>query len=573
MKRRSFLLAPFAAAILLTTLLFVSPSAARAAEEPGKEKKEQWVPLFNGKNLDGWIPKIKGFPAGENFANTFRVEDGLLKVVYDNEKYGPRFRGRFGHLFYHRKFSHYRLRVEYRFVGQQAPGGPDWAVRNSGVMIHGESPDTMEKDQDFPASIEVQLLGGNGKDERPTANLCTPGTNVVMNGELITRHCTNSTSKTYHGDQWVTVEIEVDGNKVVRHVVEGKTVLEYNQPQLDERDAHAKKLAEKQGIMLSAGTISLQSESHPVEFRKVEILNLAEPKLETHTYKKVGDLAIKADVYSYQDATPRPVLVWLHGGALIMGHRESVDQRLKEICAENGYIVVSLDYRLAPETQLPEIIGDVEDAFRWIREKGPVLFHADPDRIAVAGGSAGGYLTLTTGFRVEPRPVALVSFWGYGDLVGPWYREPSPHARHHKSKLSREEAYQQVSGPPISDARERKGDGGGFYQFCRQQGLWPKAVSGWDAKGEPEKFFPFMAVKNVTADYPPTLLIHGEKDTDVPYEQSVMMAAELEKHGIEHRLISVPEGEHGLPGIDLGVIDGIYRDVASFLKKHLATRN
>ena len=133
-----------------------------------------------------------------------------------------------------------------------------------------------------------------------------------------------------------------------------------------------------------------------------------------------------------------------------------------------------------PETQLPEIIADLEDAFRWVREKGPELFHADPDRVAAIGGSAGGYLTLTAGFRAKPRPVALVSLWGYGDLVGPWYSEPSPHPRHHTTKLSREEAYKQVSGPPISDSRNRKGDGGAFYQFCRQQGLWPKAVSGWD---------------------------------------------------------------------------------------------
>jgi acetyl esterase/lipase len=552
--------------LILITLLLVSAPTARADDKP---RHENWVPLFNGKNLEGWTPKIKGYPRGENFADTFRVEDGVLKVVYDKDKYGSRFRGRFGHLFYRRKFSHYRLRVEYRFVGEQAPGGPDWAYRNSGVMIHGESPETMEKNQDFPASIEVQLLGGNGKDERPTANVCTPGTNIVMNGELITRHCTNSSSKTYSGDQWVAVEIEVDGDRLIRHIIDGKTVLEYNQPQLDERDEHANKLIEKQGKMLSAGTISLQSESHPVEFRKIEILNLAEPQLETHTYKQAGNVAIKADVYRYQDAAPRPVVVWIHGGALIMGHRESVDQRLKELCTDNGWIVVSIDYRLAPETQLPEIIRDVEDAFRWIGEKGPGLFHADPKRIAVAGGSAGGYLTLTSGFRAERRPVALVSFWGYGDLVGPWYSEPSPHPRHHQSKLSREEAFKQVSGPPISDARDRKGDGGGFYQFCRQQGMWPKAVSGWDPKTEPEKFFPFMPVKNVTAEYPPTLLIHGEKDTDVPYEQSVMMAAELKKHGVEHRLISVPEGEHGLPGVDRGVIDGIYRDVAAFLQKHL----
>ncbi|MBS0263194.1 MAG: DUF1080 domain-containing protein [Planctomycetes bacterium] len=243
----------------------------RAADEP----QEKWVQLFNGKNLDGWTIKIKSHPLGENFADTFRVEDGLLKVRYDKTKY-KKFRGQFGHIFYKDTFSHYRLRVEYRFVGEQAEGGPGWAIRNSGVMIHGESPETMGRDQDFPASIEVQLLGGNGTEERPTANLCTPGTNIVMNGELITRHCTNSTSKTYHGEQWVTVEIEVHGNKLIRHKVDGKTVLEYSEPQLDETDAHAKELLAKQPKMLDRGTISLQSESHPVDFRKVEIQVLKE---------------------------------------------------------------------------------------------------------------------------------------------------------------------------------------------------------------------------------------------------------------------------------------------------------
>jgi hypothetical protein len=234
-----------------------------------------WIPLFNGKNLDGWTPKIKGYALGDNFGDTFRVENGVLKVSYENY---DKFDNRFGHLFFREKLSHYRLRVEYRFVGEQVAGGPGWAIRNSGVMIHGESPEQMEKDQDFPASIEVQLLGGNGKDPRTTANLCTPGTNVVMDGQLVTRHCTNSKSKTYHGDGWVTVEIEARGDKVIKHSVDGEVVLEYTAPQLDERDAHAKTLIAQNGDnkLLTGGTISLQSESHPVEFRKVELLKLPE---------------------------------------------------------------------------------------------------------------------------------------------------------------------------------------------------------------------------------------------------------------------------------------------------------
>jgi acetyl esterase/lipase len=288
----------------------------------------------------------------------------------------------------------------------------------------------------------------------------------------------------------------------------------------------------------------------------------------THTYKTVGDLEIKADVQRDETEKRQPVVVWIHGGALINGHRESVPRWLLDACREKSYTVVSIDYRLAPETQLPQIIQDIEDAFRWIGDKGPALFHADPARIAVAGGSAGGYLTLVTGYRAQPRPVALVALWGYGDLIGAWYSQPSPHPRHHTTKMSRDEAFQQVSGPPISDARQRKGDGGAFYQFCRQQGLWPKAVSGWDPQAEAEKFAPFMPVRNVTPDYPPTLLIHGTSDTDVPYEQSELMAAELKKHRVQHRLVSIPSAEHGLAGVDPSISADAYRAAVDFLRLH-----
>ncbi|MEM6468871.1 MAG: DUF1080 domain-containing protein [Planctomycetota bacterium] len=237
--------------------------------KPGK-----WVSIFNGRDLDGWTPKIRYSPLGENFGNTFRVEDGLLKVRYDADAY-PDFGNRFGHLFFDQPLSSYRLRVTYRFVGDQAKGGAGWALRNSGLMLHGESPETMAVDQDFPASIEVQLLGGNGTKDRTTANLCTPGTNVVMDGKLFRPHCTSSTSKTYHGDQWVTVEVEVRGSKVIRHILEGETVLEYSNPQLDDRDAHARVLADRRdGNLLESGTISLQSESHPCDFKSVEVMLL-----------------------------------------------------------------------------------------------------------------------------------------------------------------------------------------------------------------------------------------------------------------------------------------------------------
>jgi len=234
---------------------------------------EKWIPLFNGKDLTGWTPKFKGSELGQNYKDTFRVEDGVLKVKYD--KY-DRFAGEFGHLFYKEKFSNYRLRIEYRFVDQQTTGGAAWALRNSGVMIHSQAPETIGKDQNFPVSIEVQFLGGDGDKRRSTCNLCTPGTHVVKEGQLWTQHCTNSESETFHGDQWVTAEVEVHGNGAIRHFINGQKVLEYEKPQLDEKDADAKKLITGDNKMISEGYIALQAESHPVEFRKVELLPLKE---------------------------------------------------------------------------------------------------------------------------------------------------------------------------------------------------------------------------------------------------------------------------------------------------------
>ena len=266
--RRRLALKLIPAAALMVSIAALSASATPRAPVP-----ERWVSLFNGKDLEGWTPKIKGSAAGENYADTFRVEDGVIKVSY--AKYG-KFNGEFGHLFYKSAFSNYRLRVEYRFVGEQATGGPSWAFRNSGVMIHGQSPESMRKDQEFPVSIEVQFLGGTGKGERSTGNLCTPGTNVVIGGKLVTQHCTNSSSKTYNGDQWVSAEVEVHGAGTIKHIINGQTVLEYEQTQLDPSDSDGKALIDQRGgrKLLEAGTISLQAESHPVEFRKVEIMEL-----------------------------------------------------------------------------------------------------------------------------------------------------------------------------------------------------------------------------------------------------------------------------------------------------------
>ncbi|MEM6570246.1 MAG: DUF1080 domain-containing protein [Planctomycetota bacterium] len=248
------------------------PAADSAAPEeaPAEPSEPEWVALFDGESLDGWTPKITGHPAGENFANTFRVEDGVLRVAYDGYE---SFDGRFGHLFHEQQFSSYDLRIVYRFVGDQVPGGPGWAFRNSGVMLHGQTPESMGVDQNFPVSIEAQFLGQVADGgERSTANLCTPGTNVEMEGELVTDHCRNSTSATYRDDTWVTFEAQVRGNESIRHLVDGEVVLEYQRPQLDPRDGDAQALTEAGAEpMLAGGTISLQSESHPIEFKSVEI--------------------------------------------------------------------------------------------------------------------------------------------------------------------------------------------------------------------------------------------------------------------------------------------------------------
>lgn len=238
-----------------------------------KTDRHGWIKLFNGKDLTGWTIKIKDHPLNDNFGKTFRVENGVLKVSYDQY---DGFKEQFGHIFYKKKFSAYLLTVEYRFTGTQVNGGPAWAFRNSGMMLHGQSPESMALDQDFPISLEAQLLGGNGKDERPTNNLCTPGTNVVMNGKLFTQHCINSSSRSFHGDQWVHVSVLVLGDSIIKHIVGRDTVLVYEKPQYDGRDKWVQQAGLKDGALIKEGTISLQSESHPVEFRKVDLFDLSD---------------------------------------------------------------------------------------------------------------------------------------------------------------------------------------------------------------------------------------------------------------------------------------------------------
>jgi hypothetical protein len=254
---------------VVATLLLTSACALGQSDPNRKD----WIQAFNGKSLDGWVVKIAGYPLGENYGNTFRVENGLLKAAYDQY---PEFANKFGHIFYRTKFSHYIVAVEYRFVGEQTKGGAAWALRNNGIMVHCQAPETMGKDQDFPISVEVQLLGGGPTGERSTANMCSPGTEVFRNGEMVKSHCLNSTSQTYRGDQWVRVEAEVLGSERIRHMVDGKTVLEYTNLQIGGGNvSNFDPAVKKDGTPLAEGYIALQGESHPTEFRKVEILNLS----------------------------------------------------------------------------------------------------------------------------------------------------------------------------------------------------------------------------------------------------------------------------------------------------------
>ena len=255
----------------MRNLLFVLIALITGCKPGGNSADtENWIQLFNGKDLEDWEIKFAKHPLGENFNNTFRVEDGKLVVRYDN---WDSIRGEYGHLFYRTPYSRYKLRVEYRVVGEQVAGGPAWAYKNNGLMFHCQSPETMLLDQSFPVCVEAQLLGGDSVGERPTMNVCTPGTNIVYNGQLFTTHCLNSSSKTFRGDEWVSVELVVLGDERVYHIVEGDTVLTYTKPQIGGELPEGFPLID--GTLLESGYIALQAESHPFEFRKVELLDLS----------------------------------------------------------------------------------------------------------------------------------------------------------------------------------------------------------------------------------------------------------------------------------------------------------
>jgi acetyl esterase/lipase len=325
--------------------------------------------------------------------------------------------------------------------------------------------------------------------------------------------------------------------------------------------------------VLSAGALSLGStKSFLIAQERTGQLRSAPParggRPATYVYKRVGNLEIQADVYRPAGDALCPVLLWIHGGALIMGDRGGVDRRLRAPLLKAGYAIVSIDYRLAPETKLPQIIEDLRDAYTWLHDAGPKLFNVDTSRIAVAGGSAGGYLTLMTGFCVKPRPAALVSLWGYGDLAGDWYTKPSEFYRK-QPLVQKDEAWKGVSGPPVTTRARGDQGPGRFYLYCRQQGLWTTNVAGLDPRTQDAALTAYCPVRNVTRDYPPTLFIHGTRDTDVPFEQSVEMDKELTRAEVEHKLIAIPNAGHGIGDGDPKLVSAAFAQALAFVERHV----
>lgn len=255
---------------MIVSLLSCKEKQPKKVVETAEKTTSQWVSLFNGKDLSGWTMKINGYPLSENFGDTFRVKDSILSIRYD--AYGPEFGERFGALFYDKELTNYRLKVEYRFVGETAAGAPDWGFRDSGVQIHTQKPSSVKLEQRFPVCLEYNLHGGNGMDERPLGAICGIGTFVEIDNELSNEFCNPAkVSRTFHGDQWVTIEIDVKDGKM-KHFVNGEEILSYSNPIYDQENEFAKALIQNGNASVNSGYISLQSNSHPIDFRKIELL-------------------------------------------------------------------------------------------------------------------------------------------------------------------------------------------------------------------------------------------------------------------------------------------------------------
>ncbi|MFO1022115.1 MAG: alpha/beta hydrolase [Planctomycetales bacterium] len=311
-------------------------------------------------------------------------------------------------------------------------------------------------------------------------------------------------------------------------------------------------------LSLWVASIPLRAEDPPVRTQK------------TYVYKTVGETKIQLDFSRPHDQSVRPLVVWIHGGALIMGGREGIPRELKKLCNDQGFALASLDYRLAPEVKLPAIIEDIRDAFQWLRDNAGKELHINPDRMGVVGGSAGGYLTMMTGIILSPPPTVLMTYFGYGDVDGDWYTKPWEPYR--KGNLVSEEKARAGVGQfgVLTNTDKTTGKGrGDYYMYLRQNGLWTKEVTGFDPS-QKSKLDPYCPVRNITSKYPPILMIHGTADTDVPYVLSANMDAELTKHNCPHEFITIEKWNHGFgKEADQTLVESARNRAMEYIRVHL----
>ena len=526
-----------------------APAAKPAPAKPAPNKNAD---PFDGKTLLGWTTQD-----GKPVEQGWEVVDGVIHLKKDGK--------RAGNIVTAREFGDFDLSFEWK-IAPRGNSGIKYRVRSYNGKVLG---------------CEYQIFDDVGtKTSTKSKN---------SSGSLYDLYEPNDDKQLKPVGEYNTGRIVVKGQQI-EHWLNGKKIVSATAGDaVWKKNVAASKFNDVRNFSLHpGGKLMLTDHGSEVWYRNVTFVASPapppppEPMVVKHTYayKKVGDLEIMADV-EYEAmpdevakgeaaTTPRPVVVWIHGGALINGHRESVPSWLRDAFLPRGFAVVSIDYRLAPETKLPEIVADVEAAVQWVRTSGPKSFGADPKRIAIVGGSAGGYLTLTAGSRLDTQPQALVSLWGYGDLGAPWTFEKSKHARHAAAKFAPEDASKIATGDAVSDSRKRKTDAGAYYQFSRRTGGWAEAVSGWSPQRDAKKFEPYMPERNVTAKFPPTLLIHGDADTDVPFASSVQMAAQLKKQKVEHRLLRFDDAEHGLTGADPKKVAEAYKTAVDFIVKQLA---
>lgn len=508
------------------------------------EPKNAAADPFDGQSSAGWTTAD-----GKPVVQGWEFADGEIHLAKG--------KARGGNIFTAQEYGDFDLSFEWK-IAPKGNSGIKYRVRSYGGKVLG---------------CEYQIYDDAGAKTSPKSK--------NGSGALYDLYEPNDDKRLKPPGQYNTGRIVVQGQRV-EHWLNGKKIVSavIGDDEWKRRVAQSKFNDVRDFALEPGGRLMLTDHGSEVWYRNFRFTASPpppKPKLkpikETFVYKTVGDLPIKADVEIAENVDVgerlRPVVVWIHGGGLINGHRESVPGWIRDAFLPRGYAVVSIDYRLAPESKLPDIVEDVEDAIVWVRTVGREAFGADPKHIAVCGGSAGGCLTLLAGLRCDPRPQCLVSLWGYGDLGAAWTCEASREPRYTKAPIAPEEISQLIAGPPVADSRERKGDGAAYYQFVRRTGGWAEAVAGWDPKTRPARFLPYMPERNVTPDYPPTLLIHGDADTDVPFDSSARMAAQLKKQKVEHRLIRFADAEHGLAGADPKKVAEAYEAAADFVIRHL----